>query len=109
MLEGLRAGLADEALRIARQLRKDDPDEQYLIACEVTALRILGDPDYRRWADFERLVRCYDLPTPQGFFTVQNFNASLGDTLRAEVCERVREAYNTGADDGQMIRHDASL
>ena len=80
----LRAGLADEALRVTRQLRKDEPDEQYLIACEVTALRILGDPDYRRWADFERLVRCYDLPTPQGFFTVQNFNASLADTLRAQ-------------------------
>lgn len=80
----LRAGLADEALRVARTLRKDEPEEQYLIACEVTALRVLGEPEYQRWADLERLVRSYELPTPQGFFTLQNFNASLADTLRQQ-------------------------
>jgi Flp pilus assembly protein TadD len=80
----LRAGKADEALRIVRGLREADPDEQYLIACEATALRLLGDPAYRALYDYERFVRSYDIPAPRGFFTVENFNASLADVLRLQ-------------------------
>lgn len=79
----LRAGMADEALQTVRGLRADDPHEQYLIACEATALRVMGDPAYKYWCDYERLVRCYEIAPPQSFFTIQNFNAALGDTLRA--------------------------
>lgn len=80
----LRAGLADEALKETRALRVEEPEEQYLIACEATARRILGDPKYRYWNDYERLVRCYDIPAPQGFFTLPTFNAALAETLRAQ-------------------------
>ncbi len=80
----LRAGLADEALATTRALRTDEPHEQYLIACETVALRLMGDPQYRYWCDYERLVRCYELPAPQGFFTIENFNAALAETLRAQ-------------------------
>jgi Flp pilus assembly protein TadD len=78
----LRAGRAEEALRLARGLRQDDPDEQYLIACEATAMRLMGDPAYRELYDYERFVRSYEIPAPRGFFTVENFNAALGDVLR---------------------------
>ncbi|HVV33131.1 MAG TPA: tetratricopeptide repeat protein [Vitreimonas sp.] len=80
----LRVGEPAEALRIVRGLRETDPDEQYLIACEATALRLLGDPGYRRLYDYERFVRSYDIPAPRGFFTVENFNASLADVLRLQ-------------------------
>lgn len=80
----LRAGQPEEALQLIRALRADDPDEQYLIACEATALRLLGDPAYRQLCDYERLVRVYEVQAPRGFFTLQNFNASLADTLRAQ-------------------------
>lgn len=80
----LRAGLADEALKETRALRVAEPEEQYLIACEATARRVLGDPKYKYWNDYERLVRTYEIPAPQGFFTLPTFNAAFADTLRAQ-------------------------
>lgn len=78
----IRAGQADEALAIVRDLRLTDPDEQYLIACEALALRVMGDPQYHVLYDYDRLVRTYEIPAPRGFFTQENFNASLADVLR---------------------------
>jgi tetratricopeptide (TPR) repeat protein len=80
----LRAGFAEEALKETRALRVDEPEEQYLIACEATALRVLRDESYRHWYDYDRLVRCYEIPAPQGFFTLQNFNADFAEALRAQ-------------------------
>jgi Flp pilus assembly protein TadD len=80
----LRAGQPEEALAIVRDLRAGDADEQYLIACECTALRMLGDSGYRTYCDYDRLVRTYDIPAPRNFFTTENFNASLADVLRAQ-------------------------
>lgn len=80
----MRAGQAQEALELARKLRADDPDEQYLIACEALALRMLGDDGYRKLCDYERLVRAYDTPPPQGHFTIESFNAALADLLRQQ-------------------------
>jgi Flp pilus assembly protein TadD len=80
----LRAGKPEEARDIARALRAEDPEEQYLIACEATALRMLGEPSYGELCDYDRLVRTYEIPAPRSFFTVENFNASLADLLRAQ-------------------------
>src|SRR5690606_4357917 len=80
----LRAGQPSDALALARQLRQDEPEEQYLVACEATALRLLGDESYRTLYDYERFVRSYDVPAPRGYFTAENFNASLADVLRAQ-------------------------
>ena len=80
----LRARQPDETLSIVRALRADDPHEQYLIACEAMALRMLGDSGYRKLYDYERFVRSYDIPAPRGFFTPENFNASLADILRLQ-------------------------
>lgn len=80
----LRAGRPDDALKVARSLRAEEKDEQYLIACEATALRMLGDPAYKQLYDFDAMVRIYDIPAPRGFYTPQNFNAALADVLRAQ-------------------------
>ncbi len=80
----IRAGQADEALRIVRELRTHDPDEQYLIACEALAMRVLGMPGYRQLYDYDRLVRTYQIEPPRGFFTLENFNAALADVLRRQ-------------------------
>jgi hypothetical protein len=80
----LRANRPDEALSIARTLRADEPYEQYLIACEAMALRMLGDSGYRKIYDYERFLRSYEIPAPRGFFTPENFNASLADVLRLQ-------------------------
>lgn len=80
----LRAGQPEEARQLALDLRTEDKDEQYLIAIELTALRLLGDPVYKQICDYDRLVRTYDIPAPKGYFTAQNFNAALADVLRAQ-------------------------
>ena len=80
----LRARQRREALDIVRALRAEDADEQYLIACEATALRMLEDPGYARLCDYERLLRRYDIPAPKGHFTMESFNAALADLLRTQ-------------------------
>lgn len=79
----LRAGKPDEALKLTRALRQADPSEQYLIATEAMALRMLGDPLYREIYDYSRFVRAYAIPAPRGYFNDENFNAALADSLRA--------------------------
>lgn len=80
----IRAGMPDEALSIIRTLRDDEPDEQYLIACEALAYRVLGEPGYATLCDYDRMIRTYEIPAPRGFFTVENFNAALADVLRRQ-------------------------
>lgn len=78
----LRARQPQEALELTRALQLKEPDEQYLIACEAIALRMLDDPAYRRLCDFERMVRSYDIAAPPGHFTAESFNVALADMLR---------------------------
>jgi Flp pilus assembly protein TadD len=79
----LRAGRPDEALKLTRALRQGDPHEQYLIATEAMALRMLGDPGYGALYDYSRFVRAYEIAPPRGYFNGENFNAALADSLRA--------------------------
>jgi Flp pilus assembly protein TadD len=80
----LRANRPDEALAITRALRQEDQDEQYLIACEATALRMMGDAFYPTICDYDRFVRTYEIAPPRGYFTAENFNTSLASMLRAQ-------------------------
>lgn len=80
----IRAGQAEEALRITRALLQKQPDEQYLIATEALASRVLRDPAYRALYDYDRYVRRYDIPAPRNFFTVENFNATFASVLRRQ-------------------------
>jgi tetratricopeptide (TPR) repeat protein len=80
----LRAGQPEEALRIIDELRKEEPNEQYLIACMTMAMRMLDQPEYQIWCDYKRMVRVYDIPAPHGFFTPQAFNAGLATLLRTQ-------------------------
>lgn len=103
----LRLKRADEVLALVRGLRRSAPQDQYLIACEATALRIMGDPAYQRLYDYERLVRIYDIPPPKGFFTAENFNASLADSLRVELgaAHPLDQTLRHGSQTGRDLRH----
>ncbi len=78
----LHARQAEEALAVVRKLRAEDPHEQYLLACEATALRLLQNPGYHELCDYNRMVRAYDINAPNGYFTIESFNAALADFLR---------------------------
>lgn len=80
----LRARQPDEVLQVVNELRAEQPHEQYLVACATTAMRMLEHPEYRLWCDYERMVRTYDIPPPQGFFTTEAFNAGLAALLRGQ-------------------------
>lgn len=81
----LRSGDAREALEVARGLRRASLRDQFLLAAETTALRALGDSAYRELCDYERQVRLYEIAPPAGFFTADNFNAALAESIRHQL------------------------
>ena len=79
----LRSGKAHEALLLIRSLRRTALRDQSLLACEVTALRLLNDPGYTELCNYERHVKSYNIATPAGYFNLEKFNALLAESLRA--------------------------
>jgi len=57
------------------------PDDQYLIALQTTAWRLLGDARHDAYCDYARLVRPYRLPTPPGWPDLASFLAELKRSL----------------------------
>lgn len=60
------AGRANEALPGLDAHLLDRPRDQYALALQRTAWRITGDPHALKTADYEALVRTYDLEPPPG-------------------------------------------
>jgi tetratricopeptide (TPR) repeat protein len=73
----LMQGKADEALDFTLTMRKAEPDDQHWIACEATALRLLGSERYGQLVDLDRFVRPYTLPVPEGFEDLESFNEAF--------------------------------
>ncbi len=74
-------GRADEAAALIRRARSRQPINQWYIAMEATVARLAGRPRYAELYDFERFVRSYDLPVPQGWESLVEFNADLAAAL----------------------------
>jgi tetratricopeptide (TPR) repeat protein len=79
----LSLGRADEAMPLIRAARRTAPNDQWHIACEATAARLLGDPLYEELYDYDRFVRAYTLPTPPGWSDLDTFNRDLAAVLSA--------------------------
>lgn len=79
----LRSGAAREALAHCDDLLARFPLDQMLLAQRATALRVLGDPEYRRLHDYERLVRSFTLCPAQPFASIGEFNAAFARELSA--------------------------
>ena len=73
----LMQGKADEALKYTKSMRKAEPNDQHWIACEATALRLLGSKSYNKLVDMDRFVRSYALPVPEGFEDIESFNRAF--------------------------------
>lgn len=63
----------------ARRLARDAPPAhlQKHIALKATAMRASGDPDYRRYYDYDRFTAQIAIDPPAGFSTIEDFNAAL--------------------------------
>lgn len=78
----LMQGNAEEALEHIGRMREREPDNQHWIAHEATALRLLGTDAYGELVDLDRFVRPYTLPVPDGFDSLEAFNAAFLDVLK---------------------------
>ncbi len=77
----LRTGAATEARSILDGLLAQFPDDQLLIAQRATALRLLGDPEYRRLYDYPRVVKAFALRPGAPFADIGEFNAAFAREL----------------------------
>jgi tetratricopeptide (TPR) repeat protein len=59
------------------------PDDQYVIAMQTTALRLLKDPRYEDFCDYDRMVLSQRLETPAGWSNLGGFLAELTTRLNA--------------------------
>ena len=88
----LRTGAADEARSILDGLLAQFPDDQLLIAQRATALRLLGDAEYRRLYDYPRLVKSFALRPAAPFADIGEFNAAFAHAARAAASRRATSA-----------------
>jgi Flp pilus assembly protein TadD len=70
-------GRADEAMPLIEAMRREFPLNQWYVAMEATAARLVGDPRYEYLYDYEQYVRPYDLETPPGWSSMQAFQDDL--------------------------------
>jgi len=78
----LGVGEARKALSECAALLQATPDDQYLIAMQTTALRLLHDPRYEAACDYDRMLLSTSLETPTGWSDLPSFLADL--TVRLE-------------------------
>lgn len=79
----LGVGEAGRALGECANLLKATPDHQYLIAMQTTALRLLNDPRYESFCDYDRMVFSALLETPPGWPDLGSFLTELTAHLQA--------------------------
>jgi Flp pilus assembly protein TadD len=84
----LGVGDAHAALPVCEALRDESPDDQYLIALQTTAWRMLGDERYAQLCDYRNLVVPYRLEAPPAWRSLADF---LGDLERS--LEKLHERY----------------
>jgi uncharacterized protein (TIGR02466 family) len=75
-------GRADAALAQVRGALARHPDDQSLWGWAATAARAAGDPLYGELCDYDTMVAAYDLATPEGWPTLEDFLADLGKSLK---------------------------
>jgi Flp pilus assembly protein TadD len=94
----LALGRAEQAIKLAEQLRAARPNDQHVVALLATAYRLAGDARYRQLYDYERLVGTYRIQPPEGWDSLGSY---LGDLARA--LDAVHGARTHPVD--QSLRH----
>lgn len=79
----LAAGRAKEAASLATFLCGTRPNDQYLVALQSTAWRLVGDPRYAALNDYARLVDTQRLDVPNGWESLDAFLAALASELES--------------------------
>ncbi len=77
----LRAGDPEKSAAIAEEALKHAPHHQLTLALWGLALRKLEDEREHALNDYENFVAVYDLAAPEGFSSMESFNAALDEYL----------------------------
>lgn len=91
-------GRADEAKPLIHQGRQRFPLDQWYIAMEATAARLLGDARYQELYNYTEFVQEHFLETPAGWSSLLDFNNDLLAVLKK------RHRFSTHPLD-QSLRH----
>jgi uncharacterized protein (TIGR02466 family) len=70
----------NDAIAIAKNARSFNPYDQFWISILAIAARLIGQ-DHHYYYDYDKFVRVYDIEPPQGFTSVESFNADLKTAL----------------------------
>ncbi len=70
-------GRAREAMPLIEAARARNPLNQWYVAMEATAARLLGDSRYEKFYDYEKLVKSYTLAPPEGWSSIEHFHEAL--------------------------------
>jgi tetratricopeptide (TPR) repeat protein len=76
-------GEGGKALAECTTLVEATPDDQYLIAMQTTALRLLNDPRYELFCDYDRMVLSSLIEVPPGWSDPGSFLTELAAHLTA--------------------------
>jgi tetratricopeptide (TPR) repeat protein len=78
-------GVGDGAGALAEcaALLQGTPDDQYLIAMQTTAMRLLNDPRYEAACDYDEMVLSQFLETPAGWPDLASFLTEVSSRLSA--------------------------
>jgi tetratricopeptide (TPR) repeat protein len=79
----LGVGDAAKALTECATLLQATPDDQYLIAMQTTALRLLNDPRYELFCDYDKMVLSTLLEAPPGWPDLGGYLIELTSHLNA--------------------------
>jgi hypothetical protein len=79
----LGVGEGARALAESATLLPSAPDDQYLIAMQTTALRLLNDPRYESFCDYDGMVLSTLIETPPGWPDLGSFLTELTSHLEA--------------------------
>jgi tetratricopeptide (TPR) repeat protein len=104
----LAAGRADEALPMVEHQVAASPNDQHAIALLATTCRLLGDERYAQLHNYDDFVRPYELTTPKGWSSLDEYL----DDLRTALAERhpyKRHPFMNSLDGGSMIMDFASM
>jgi tetratricopeptide (TPR) repeat protein len=73
----------EPALEIAQALQRRWPNDQFIMALIGMGWRMLGDPLYREFWDYDRFVRSQPLATPNGWSSLEAYLSELAASLRS--------------------------
>ena len=91
--EALQGGDPAKAVALCERALVINPHDQVVLSTLGTAWRLMGDERDERLNGYDTLVQAFELETPEGFSSMEDFNAELSAWLD-EVHPRTREYLN---------------